>query len=105
LSGRFGQIHKTTELFLNATFAETSKVFTSLYKSEEPTLEEEKQQILEDPEGEGYRAKLGRWRREALAAANDVSVWRKMAMTHVCRGPVMHLVHWLEAELNKEVHP
>jgi hypothetical protein len=43
-----------------------------------------------------YSARMGRWRQGALASLADVLFWGEVLIAHVCRGPVMHVMHWLQ---------
>ena len=96
LKGRFGAIHKVESLSLEAGMSETSQVFTAVLSGKETKLNSDI--LTEDADGEDFRAKVGRWRRDAIAAASDSSFWITMCLAHITRGPSMHLTYWLEKE-------
>ena len=97
LKGRFGSMHLVGRFFLRATKHQTSAVFAKVFLKPQP-VKQTPDMLVEDAEGEDYFSKVGRWRRDAMAAAYSNEHWRIMAMTQVVREPLMHTMFWLQKQ-------
>eukprot|EP00959_Pyramimonas_sp_CCMP1952_P339986 7120353-Pyramimonas_sp.AAC.1 len=94
LVGRFGAVHKTCQFFIGATMHETAAVYNEVFKK--PKVPGATDGITIDPDGEDWETQMGRWERDAVAAANSIDHWVYMASYHLAGAPLMHLLHWFE---------
>eukprot|EP00969_Alexandrium_andersonii_P273061 12069430-Alexandrium_andersonii.AAC.1 len=51
-----------------------------------------------DEDGISYQERIGRWTRESFRDISDCSFWRSLVIGHCTRGPVHHLMCWLQGE-------
>ena len=54
--------------------------------------------LVHDENEEDYSVKVGRWKRDALDAVQDLGHWRQMHILSVARGPAMHLMNFIQKE-------
>ena len=47
---------------------------------------------------DGYEEKISKWKSNALAALESSDWWAQLVVLHVSRGPVMHLIMWLQSK-------
>ncbi|CAK0878364.1 unnamed protein product [Prorocentrum cordatum] len=92
LVGRFGAIYKTGEHFLRCGMRETQEVYKRVFAPREF----HESDIQEDPDGESWAAKMGRWEADAVAATHCVRHWIDMYVLHIPGQPVIRMLHWLE---------
>eukprot|EP00959_Pyramimonas_sp_CCMP1952_P065517 1367836-Pyramimonas_sp.AAC.1 len=92
LVGRFGAIYKTGEHFLRCGMRETQEVYKRVFVPREF----HESDIQEDPDGESWAAKMGRWEADAVAATHCVQHWIDMYVLHISGQPVIRMLHWLE---------
>ena len=98
LRGRFGSLDRVSQFFLNATMVETATVYRHVFVAAAHEKLPDPEKFRQDEDEEDYRAKLTRWKRDAVAAAGSFSHWRKTIMLHAARRPAMRLMYWFEKQ-------
>ncbi len=70
---------------------------------DQPEKEEAEQLIkaseadLHLDESKAYTYKMGQWRKQVLAAGNDLRLWVVMQITHLARSPIDNFFSWLSS--------
>ena len=84
---------------MKATKQQIATVFANVFGPTQFATTKLVAEVLdEDSDGEDYRARIGRWRREATATAKNDHNWRMLVITHVRRMATMHLMYWMQKE-------
>ena len=99
LKGRWGSVSAAEAYLLRCGFEDLPKIFSQALSGLGSDGQDLSQVVditnVVEMDTALYKAVMGRWRRDAIAALNSIAFWIRLAIAHYTRKPIDHLMHWL----------
>eukprot|EP00959_Pyramimonas_sp_CCMP1952_P243887 5098354-Pyramimonas_sp.AAC.1 len=88
LTRRWGSIHAAESFYLRFSRKVLCATFNAVFRKDADEGRQDRGSLAEDPDGERYGEKMGRWLRDVLSALHSDSFWISLHLGHITRSPI-----------------